>query len=247
MFDQLLERGDILIHPSDVERQTAVADLAAASPGNLVIADTREQVHALNAIIRDQRRLTADDSQERPAITVDSGDQLAVGDRVATRRNDRDLDVANRDQWTITGINHVGDLTVAGRGNPDAARRVRRPACRARLRHHHPRRARRDRRRRTLHMRAGHRGCRDLRRYDPSRHHNTAHLVADTISEAGTQWIETFTRDRADLGPTHARRSALEAIDTYGPLAPLERSPGRRRPHATSPAPPAVPRPGISR
>ncbi len=61
VFDQLLERGDIVIHPSDVERQTAVADLAAASPDDLVIADTRDQVHALNATIRDQRRLTADD------------------------------------------------------------------------------------------------------------------------------------------------------------------------------------------
>jgi hypothetical protein len=80
------------------------------------------------------------------------------------------------------------------------------------------------------------------------RHHNTAHLVADTVAEARTQWIETFTRDRADLGPTHARLTAREAIDTYGPLEqPPERSPGRRHPPVPSPAPPAVPRPGISR
>lgn len=248
VFDQLLERGDILIHPSDVERQTAVADLTAASPDNLVIADTREQVHALNATIRDQRRLTAGDSQERPAITVDSGDQLAVGDRVATRRNDRDLDVANRDQWTITGINHLGDLTVAGRrGNRTlpaeyAARHVQLAYAT------------------TTHGAQGETvvGAHCLFGQTTGaasayvamtrgRQHNTAHLVADTISDARTQWIETFTRDRADLGPNHARRAALEAIDTYGPLEPLERSPGRRHPHVSSTAPPTVPRPGISR
>ena len=29
-----------------------------------------------------------------------------------TRRNDRDLAVANRDTWTITGIDHDGTLTL---------------------------------------------------------------------------------------------------------------------------------------
>ena len=29
---------------------------------------------------------------------------------------------------------------------------------------------------------------------------NTAHLVADTVDEARRQWVETFARDRADLG-----------------------------------------------
>ena len=31
-----------------------------------------------------------------------AGERIGVGDRVATRRNDRDLGVANRDTWTVT-------------------------------------------------------------------------------------------------------------------------------------------------
>ena len=63
VFDALLEQGHIVIHPSDVERQAAVAGLAAQAPGDLVIADTREHVAelALQAVVR------ADDGADRAA------------------------------------------------------------------------------------------------------------------------------------------------------------------------------------
>jgi hypothetical protein len=63
------------------------------------------------------------------------------------------------------------------------------------------------------------------------RESNTAHLVAESLDDARQQWIDTFGRDRADLGPANARRRAIEAMDRYGPAA-------RRRP-----APPQPPRP----
>ena len=53
------------------------------------------------------------------------------------------------------------------------------------------------------------------------RQRNTAHLVADTVDDARAQWIEVFSRDRADLGPGHARRRrAKDDIERYGPQAP---------------------------
>jgi hypothetical protein len=52
------------------------------------------------------------------------------------------------------------------------------------------------------------------------RHRNTAHLVAESVEEARDQWIEVFSRDRADLGPDHAAQTAAENIDRYGPDAP---------------------------
>jgi exodeoxyribonuclease V alpha subunit len=64
-------------------------------------------------------------------------------------------------------------------------------------------------------------------------HHNTAHLVAPTLAEARDQWIEVFSRDRADLGPTHAARLAAEEVDRYGPNAPHD---SRRRRRMLSPA-----------
>ena len=41
-----------------------------------------------------------------------------------------------------------------------------------------------------------------------------------TLDDARRQWVEIFSRDRADLGPTHAARLAAEAVDRYGPTAP---------------------------
>ncbi len=63
------------------------------------------------------------------------------------------------------------------------------------------------------------------------RERNVAHLVAESVEDARRQWIDVFGRDRADLGPTHAARLALEAIDRYGPNAPT------RRPALRPPAP----------
>ena len=75
------------------------------------MADTREQVAALNGAIRD-RLVAAGYVDDRRGFVTDAGERLGVGDRVMTRRNDRDLAVANRDTWTITGIDHDGTLTV---------------------------------------------------------------------------------------------------------------------------------------
>ena len=52
------------------------------------------------------------------------------------------------------------------------------------------------------------------------RHHNTAHLVAESVDDARSQWVEVFSRDRADLGPRHPAQRAADDIDRYGPNAP---------------------------
>ena len=57
------------------------------------------------------------------------------------------------------------------------------------------------------------------------RHANTAHLLAETRDEARAQWVAVFNRDRADLGPAHAREHALDGIDRYGPNAPRRPQP----------------------
>ena len=71
------------------------------------------------------------------------------------------------------------------------------------------------------------------------RNSNHAHLVADNLDEARQQWIRVFSRDRADLGPAHLQRLALDAIDRYGPTAP--RPPGQRSPLDAHPRPASRP------
>ena len=92
----------------------------------LIVADTREQVATLNAAIRDHRHtarltgelttgLTGRLTGEPETLTTVAGELVGVGDRIATRRNDRSLDVANRDTWTVTAADPDEGLTVTGR------------------------------------------------------------------------------------------------------------------------------------
>ena len=68
---------------------------------------------------------------------------------------------------------------------------------------------------------------------------NVAHLVAESVEDARKQWIDVFSRDRADLGPAHARGQAIDAIDRYGPAA-------MRRTASVPPPPAAAPSYGQS-
>jgi ATP-dependent exoDNAse (exonuclease V) alpha subunit len=56
VFDRLIERGQVVVHASEAERTAALASVGA--DGALVVADTREQVEALNLAIR--QRLVGD-------------------------------------------------------------------------------------------------------------------------------------------------------------------------------------------
>jgi len=119
VFDALRERGLITVHTTDVQRTAALANIGATG-NDLIIADTREQVGALNAAIRDRRqhlgeRLGESTGERNGEPVTRRGERIGLGDRVATRRNDRDLGVANRDVWTVAGIGDDGSLIVAGR------------------------------------------------------------------------------------------------------------------------------------
>ena len=141
VFDQLHARGLIHIHPTEVERLAALTDVDGT-----VIADTREQVATLNTAIRDQRLATGETSPAG-AVTTAAGERLSAGDQIATRRNDRDLGVANRDRWTVTGTDDRRRTRCPGpRWRTEPASGLRPPTRRARLRHHRPRRPGGDRR-----------------------------------------------------------------------------------------------------
>ena len=162
VFDELHARGLINIHPTEVERLAALTDVDGT-----IIADTREQVATLNSAIRDQRLATGETSPAG-AVTTAAGERLGAGDLISTRRNDRDLGVANRDRWTVTGTDSRRRTRGPGpRRRTEPARGLRPRTRRARLRHHRPRRPGRDRRPGAPAHRRGHRRRRGVRRHDP--------------------------------------------------------------------------------
>lgn len=214
VFDLLIERGQIVVHASDADR-TAALSIAGAG-GALVVADTREQVAALNHAIRERR------DSDSTALVTSRGEQIGLGDRVATRRNDPELGVTNRQTWTVVGIGDDGSLVVHSRGQ----RRDRElPAGYV---NEHVELAYAT----TIHGAQGetadhvHVSVGDSTgaaaayvAMTRGRQSNIAHLVAESVEDARKQWAAVFSRDRADLGPAHARRRAIDEIDRYGPAA----------------------------
>jgi exodeoxyribonuclease V alpha subunit len=209
-FDALHRRGQVAIHQSESERTAVLADIGAT--GELVIANTREQVADLNAAIRDQSPHNTGSE-----IATAGGEQIGLGDRVATRRNDPDLQVANRQTWTVTGIGDDGSLLLHGHGRdrevpPAYATRFVELAYATTV--HGVQGETVESAHVVIGAQTG--AASAYVAMTRGRASNTAHLVADSIDDAKRQWIEVFSRDRADLGPAHAKRQALDAADRYG-------------------------------
>lgn len=225
VFDALWQRGQIRLHASDPERVHALAQeaadaIVAGHVDRALMADSREHVSALNAAIRD-RLVTAGFVDDQRVVVNESGERLGVGDRVATRRNDWQLGVANRQTWTLTDI---GDETVRLRNDHGRTRDV--PnwyACQSVELAYAT----------TVYGAQG-----DTKTeaqllitettsaasayvgMTRGRHDNVAHIVAASPEQARAIWEQTLGRDRADLGVAHARLQAIDAIDRYGPDGP---------------------------
>lgn len=217
VFDALLERGQVVVHNSEVERTAALADVGAPDD-ELIIADTREQVGSINAVIRDRRQ---DGGAADGELITRRGERIGLGDRVATRRNDHDLGVANRDVWTVVGLGDDGSLVVAGRAGQrelpaDYVSEHVELAFASTV--HGAQGETVD----SAHLVIGETtgAAAAYVGMTRGRHSNVAHLVAESVDDARQQWVEVFARDRADLGPGHAATRVDEDIERYGAKAP---------------------------
>ncbi|HET7385483.1 MAG TPA: MobF family relaxase [Nocardioidaceae bacterium] len=220
VFDELLARGEIVIHGSAAERTRRLA--AEASVGKLVVADTREQVGRINAFAHRIRKATGEVDEQ---VLTAAGERLGVGDTIATRRNDRDAAVANRELWIVVSCDR-GALTVRGEAGtrvlpPDYVRRD------VELAYATTAYGAQGATVTESHVLVGeHSGAASAYvGMTRGRERNVAHLVAESVEEARKQWCDVFGRDRADLGPAHARAAAVEAIERYGPKAPRRPAP----------------------
>jgi ribose 1,5-bisphosphokinase PhnN len=99
------------------EAASAWIDHTAAGRRVAVVADTNQHVNALNAAIQEARRHRG--QLGGPVVRVAEGETAAVGDIVATRRNNRALrtdraePVRNRDRWLVLDVGRSGSLTVS--------------------------------------------------------------------------------------------------------------------------------------
>ncbi len=219
VFDELMHRGEIVVHASDVERQQQLA--IRATYGDLVVADTRDQVGKINHLAHQVRKVGGEVTD---GVITASGERIGVGDKIATRRNDRDTDVANRETWTVIGCNNDGLIVHGDAGKralpPDYVRQD------IELAYATTAYGAQGSTVPVSHVLVGdHTGAASAYvGMTRGRERNVAHLVAESLEDARKQWVAVFGRDHADLGPAHARGLAADAIDRCGPTAPRPRA-----------------------
>jgi hypothetical protein len=241
VFDALLAHGQIRLHPDQAALQEAVAGLAGAAIADgeqvAVVVDTREQAGELSTTIR-QALVAAGRVADDWTVAARAGQPIGAGDRVVTRRNDRQLDVANRDTWTVLEVGRRGSLLVtpAAASTGDVAGGVTPGDVRPRvlpddyvtahveLAYATTAHGVQGETVTSAHVVIGeHTGAASAYvGMTRGRQANTAHLVGADVPEAREQWIAVFARDRADLGPAHAARRAAADLARYAPGRPLE-------------------------
>jgi exodeoxyribonuclease V alpha subunit len=240
VFDALLARGQIRLHPDAAARRDTLAAAAAESYAAgrrvAVVVDTRDQAAELNTAIR-QRLAAAGRVDDRTVAVTAAGERIGAGDRIATRRNDRHLDVANRDTWTVTAVGRNGELVVTPAGpvagdvpggvTPHAGGGRVLPAdyvtAHVELAYASTAHGVQGETVTAAHVVVGeHTGAASAYvGMTRGREANTAHLVTVDIEEAREQWVAVFARDRADLGPAHAAQLAATEAARYAPSRPL--------------------------
>lgn len=217
VFDRLLAREEIVVHASEVEQISALAQIAIDSDDRVaVVADTREQVARINGLAHRERSISQGQTQ---VFATRTGERIAVGDQVATRRNDPDADVANRETWTVQDVRRKGVVIEGQSGR----RRLSWAYAQAHLELAYATTTYgvQGETVAVAHVAVGTHTSASSAYVGMSRgrDHNIAHMVADSIEDARRQWVRVFSRDRADLGQAHAAQRAAEDLDRFGSLA----------------------------
>jgi hypothetical protein len=226
VFDYLHRHDQVRVHECELDRQQAIADdvVVARRAGQMpaVVVDTREQAAALNSTIR-ERLVDEGFVDDRHTASGRAGQPVGAGDVIATRRNDPQLDVANRELWTVTGAHADGTLIVAG----ERGRRVL-PAeyvcAHIELAYATTAHGAQGATAATAHLALGEHttaasGYVGMTR---GRQTNTVHLIAADLDDARDQWVYAFARERADFGPTHAASRAAQQASGYAAARQLD-------------------------
>jgi hypothetical protein len=218
LFDQLHVLGLIQLHASTDAVQEAIALAALDGATVAITAATNDEARELNARVRAERVQRGDVDDTRTSTGSD-GLAIGAGDLVQTRKNDSQLQVANRQNWTVQHVGEDGTVWVSEAGGG----------------HKHPR---------TIALPAEY-----IREYthlayastaygvqgttvDEShtmlsdaldaaavyvgmtrgRNSNRLHIVAADLEDARQQFTAALQRDRADRGLVDGTRAAHEAI-----------------------------------
>ncbi|MFV0374853.1 MobF family relaxase [Microbacterium sp.] len=225
LFDRLQALGLVVLHESTETVQEAIA--RDSRDGDAITTATNDEARELNARIRETRVRSGliDDGR---TTTGSDGLSIGPGDVIQTRQNDSDVQVANRQTWTVQAVGQDG--AVWAKENSTGRKRqrsVRLPAEYV-AEHTHLAYASTAYGVQGATVPASHTvlsGALDASGVyvgmTRGQETNRLHVVAADVDEAREQFVAALDRDRADRGlvaATEAAREAVAGLAADGPV-----------------------------
>ncbi|WP_282859827.1 MobF family relaxase [Pseudoclavibacter helvolus] len=218
LFDVLSERGNIIVHETaDAARQTITTDaIAQARAGQsvAVAVATNDDAHVLNALV--QKAHADAGHTKRAGVEIAGSDHLTlrIGDRVMTRKNNRDLHVANRDVWTVKRVHRDKSVTLTS-----GTRKARLPASYVKD-HTHLAYSSTEYGVQGATVQVGHGVVTDSTSAAAAyvaatrgKVANTLHVIAETAEQAKEVFVDAMSRESGDRGIEQARAAARRDLD----------------------------------
>ncbi|HWL01684.1 MAG TPA: MobF family relaxase [Microbacteriaceae bacterium] len=216
LFDRLHFLGLVVLHESTEAVQEAIA--GDARDGDAITTATNDEARELNARIRDERVRAGlvDDAR-----TTNGRDGLSIGrgDVIQTRQNDSDVQVANRQTWTVQSVGSDGTVWAKEQGNGRKRQRTVRLPAEYVAEHTQLAYVSTAYGVQGATVPGSHTILSDA--LDASgvyvgmtrgQETNRLHVVAADVDDAREQFVVALERDRADRGLTAATQAAREAV-----------------------------------
>jgi hypothetical protein len=225
LFDRLHAVGLVVLHESTDAAQETIA--RSARDSNAITVATNDEATELNSRIRDERVQVGLVANTR-TTTGSDGLTIGAGDVIQTRKNDNDVQVANRQTWLVQAVGDDG--TVWAKENATGRKRHRTVRLPAEYVVHYTHLAYAS----TAYGVQGatvdesHTVLSDT--LDASgvyvgmtrgRDANRLHIVASDLGDAREQFIAALERDRADRGLPAATQAARDSIAGLVPDGPV--------------------------
>jgi hypothetical protein len=190
----------------------------SARDGDAITVATNDEARELNASLRDER-VRAGLVDDHHTATGSDGLSIGRGDVIQTRQNDADVQVANRQTWTVQSVGGDGTVWVKEAGSGRMRQRTVRLPAEYVAEHTHLAYASTAYGVQGATVAESHTVLGDA--LDASgvyvgmtrgREANRLHVVAVDLDDAREQFVLAFERDRADRGLVAATRAAREAV-----------------------------------
>ncbi|PJJ63690.1 MobF family relaxase [Compostimonas suwonensis] len=216
LFDRLHALGLVVLHEdSEAVREAIARD---ARDGDAITTATNDEARELNERIRETRVCAGLVDDARTASGSD-GLSIGAGDVIQTRQNDSDVQVANRQTWTVQAVGQDGTVWAKENGTGRKRQRTVRLLPEYVAEHTHLAYASTAYGVQGATVPGSHTVLSDA--LDASgvyvgmtrgQETNRLHVVAADVENAREQFVAALERDRADRGLVAATQAAREAV-----------------------------------